>query len=327
MHWLERHWYRKTPLSLLLLPVSWLYCALMMLRRGMYRVRIFSSVRLPVPVVVVGNITVGGTGKTPFVIWLAGFLRRRGLRPGIVLRGYRGRAADGPRDITPTSDPDAVGDEAVMLARRCECPVAADPDRVRGARFLIDKHRCDVILSDDGLQHLRLERDIEIVMIDGLRRFGNGACLPAGPLREPVCRLQNVALRIVNGEPQAGELGMTLTETGLYRVNAPDTRAALDAFRGEAVHAVAGIGHPARFFAYLRQLGFEVIEHPFPDHHRFQPEDIRFGDRLPVIMTEKDAVKCEAFAGDHVWCLTVDAQPDPRAGEKIWRRLKEVMRG
>lgn len=327
MHWLERHWYRKTPVSLLLLPVSWLYCALMALRRGLYHRKIFSSAKLPAPVIVVGNITVGGTGKTPFVIWLAGFLQRQGLRPGIVLRGYRGKAADWPQDVTPRHDPDIVGDEAVMLARRSECPVAADPDRVRGARFLISEHRCNVIVSDDGLQHLRLARDIEVVVIDGERRFGNGYCLPAGPLREPVRRLRDVALRVVNGEPRAGELGMALTETGLCRVNAPDTRAAADAFRGEAVHAVAGIGHPARFFATLRKLGLEVIGHPFPDHHRFRPGDIRFDDRLPVIMTQKDAVKCERFAGDNVWYLAVEAQPDPRAGDEIWRRLKEVMRG
>ncbi len=327
MHWLERHWYRKTPVSLLLLPVSWLYGALMAVRRGLYRARIFSSVRPPVPVIVVGNITVGGTGKTPFVAWLAGYLRRQGLRPGIVLRGYRGSAPDWPQDVSPQSDPAVVGDEAVMLARQTECPVAADPDRARAAQFLVRAHRCDVIVSDDGLQHLRLARDIEIAVIDGERRFGNGYCLPAGPLREPVNRLQDIPLCIVNGEPQAGELGMMLTETGFCRVNNPGTCAAADAFRGETVHAVAGIGHPGRFFAHLGKLGLGVVAHPFPDHHRFRPEDIRFEDPLPVIMTQKDAVKCEPFAGDNVWYLSVEARPDPHAGDEIWRRLKEVMRG
>jgi tetraacyldisaccharide 4'-kinase len=327
MHRLAQHWYRKTPVSLLLLPLSWLYCALMTLRRTLYRARIFSSVKLPVPVIVVGNVTVGGTGKTPFVAWLAGFLRQKGLHPGIVLRGYGGTAADRPNDVTPQSDPVVAGDEAVMLARQSGCPVAADPDRVRGAQFLVREHRCDVIVSDDGLQHLRLVRDIEIAVIDGERRFGNGYCLPAGPLREPVSRLQEVALRIAQGEPRAGELGMALTETGLCRVNAPDIRATTDALRGEAVHAVAGIGHPSRFFAHLRKLGIEVIEHPFPDHHRFQPGDIRFDDPLPVIMTQKDAVKCERFAGDNAWYLAVEARPDPRAGDDIWRRLEEVRHG
>ena len=327
MHRLERHWYSKTPVSLLLLPASWLYCAFMILRRVLYRARILSAVKSSVPVIVVGNVTVGGTGKTPFVIWLAGFLRNKGLRPGIVLRGYRGAAKDWPQDVTPQSDPDLAGDEAVMLARQSGCPVAADPDRARGAGFLVREHRCDVIVSDDGLQHLHLARDIEIAVIDGERRFGNGYCLPAGPLREPVSRLQETALRIANGEPQEGELGMALTETALCRVNAPDICAAAGAFRGRAVHAVAGIGHPPRFFAHLRKLGFEVLEHPFPDHYRFQPGDIRFDDHLPVIMTQKDAVKCERFAGDSVWCLSIQAQPDPRAGDEIWQRLKEIMRG
>ena len=327
MHWLEQHWYRFTPVSLLLLPVSWLYCLLMMLRRGMYRLRIFSPVRLPVPVIVVGNITVGGTGKTPLVIWLADFLRQQGMRPGIVLRGYGGSAVDWPLVVTPDYDPDVVGDEAVMLARQSRCPVAADPDRVRGARYLVHEHHCDVIVSDDGLQHLRLARDIEIAVIDGVRRFGNGRCLPAGPLREPVSRLRDVSLRVVNGEPQQGEVGMTLAETGLCRVNAPDTYASAGSFRGETVHAVAGIGHPDRFFTHLRRLGLKAIEHPFPDHYRFRAADIRFGDGLAVIMTQKDAVKCERFADDNMWYLAIEARPDPRVGEEVWKRLKEKQRG
>ena len=327
MHWLEQHWYRFTPVSLLMLPVSWLYCLLMVLRRGLYRLRIFSPVRLPVPVIVVGNITVGGTGKTPLVIWLADFLRQQGMRPGIVLRGYGGSAVDWPLVVTPDHDPDVVGDEAVMLARQSRCPVAADPDRVRGAQHLVREHHCDVIVSDDGLQHLRLARDIEIAVIDGARRFGNGRCLPAGPLREPVSRLRDVSLRVVNGEPRQGEVGMMLAETGLCRVNAPESYASAGSFRGETVHAVAGIGHPDRFFTHLRRLGLKVIEHPFPDHYRFRAADIRFGDGLAVIMTQKDAVKCERFADDNMWYLAIEARPDPRVGEEVWKRLKEKQRG
>ena len=327
MHWLEWHWYRKTPLSLLLLPLSWLYCLLFLLRRWFYRLGIFPSVKLPVPVIVVGNITVGGSGKTPFVIWLAGFLRQQGLRPGIVLRGYGGSAVDWPQGVTPQHDTDVVGDEAVMLARQSECPVAADPDRVRGARYLIREHRCDVIVSDDGLQHLRLERDLEIAVIDGERRFGNGYCLPAGPLREPVSRLRDVPVRVTNGSPGKDEFGMALVETGLCRVNAPDIYASTGSFKGETVHAVAGIGHPARFFAQLRRLGMRIIEHPFPDHHRYAPWELNFSDQLPVIMTQKDAVKCERFAGDRAWYLAVEARPDPRVGEAVWRLFKETLRG
>ncbi|GAB4507820.1 MAG: tetraacyldisaccharide 4'-kinase [Sulfuricaulis sp.] len=327
MHWLEWHWYRKTPLSILLLPLSWLYCLLILLRRGLYRLGVFPSVKLSVPVIVVGNITVGGSGKTPLVLWLASFLCQKGLRPGIVLRGYGGSAADWPHGVTPQHDPDVVGDEAVLLARQSECPVAADPDRVRGAQYLLREHRCDVILSDDGLQHLRLRRDMEIAVIDGERRFGNGYCLPAGPLREPVSRLRNVFLRVTHGAPQENEFGMTLAETGLCRVNAPESYASVGSFKGETVHAVAGIGNPARFFAHLRRLGIETIKHPFPDHYRYVPVDIQFPDNRPVIMTQKDAVKCERFAGDHVWYLAVEAQPDPRIGEAVWQRLKEMLRG
>jgi tetraacyldisaccharide 4'-kinase len=327
MRWLERHWYHKTPLSLLLRPVSWVYCLLILLRRGLYRFGVIASVKLPVPVIVVGNITVGGSGKTPLVLWLASFLRQKGLRPGIVLRGYGGSAADWPHGVTPIHDPDVVGDEAVMLARQSECPVAADPDRVRGAQFLIREHRCDVIVSDDGLQHLRLARDIEIAVIDGARRFGNGYCLPAGPLREPLSRLRGVSLRVATGPPREGELGMQLEDTGLCRVNLPEAYASTGVFRGETVHAVAGIGNPARFFAHLRRLDIEIIEHPFPDHHRFTAQDIRFSDNRPVIMTHKDAVKCERFAGDHVWYLMVEARPDPRIGEAVWQELKEKWRG
>lgn len=327
MRWLEQHWYRKTPLSIFLLPVSWIYCALMELRRALYRLGIIPVIRLPVPVIVVGNLTVGGSGKTPFVVWLAGFLRSRGLRPGIVLRGYGGSAVDWPHGVMPQHDPDVVGDEAVMLARSSECPVAADPDRVRGARYLIREHRCDVIVSDDGLQHLRLGRDLEIAVIDGERRFGNGFCLPAGPLREPTSRLRDIPVRVANGAPEPGEFGMALAETALCRVNAPEVYASPGSFKGERVRAVAGIGHPARFFAHLRRLGMKVVEHPFPDHHRYVPRDIRFGDDLPVIMTHKDAVKCERFADERAWYLMVEAKPDPRAGEEIWRLLKEKLRG
>jgi len=327
MHWLERHWYRKTVLSFSLLPVSWLYCFLVQLRRALYRSGFLAAVKLPAPVIVVGNITVGGTGKTPLVIWLAGFLRRGGRRPGIVLRGYKGRAGEWPQSVTPSSDPALVGEEAVLLARRGACPVVADPDRARGAQRLIREHGCDVILSDDGLQHLRLGRDIEIAVIDGERRFGNGFCLPAGPLREPISRLSWVDIRVVNGATRPDDFSMTLAETGLCRVNAPAVQMPVASLAGKTVHAVAGIGHPARFFNHLRRLGIEVIGHAFPDHHWYVPQDIRFDDGLQVIMTEKDAVKCERFAGDGVWYLSVAALPDPRVGEEVRRHLEEKTRG
>lgn len=323
---LERHWYRLTPVSLLLLPLSILFCALVQLRHALYRLGVLPSTRLPVPVIVVGNITVGGTGKTPLTIWLANFLHQAGYRPGIVTRGYRGKSQSWPVAVTAQTSVEQAGDEAVLLARHGGCPVLAGPDRVAAARQHVGQG-CNVIISDDGLQHYRLRRDIEIAVIDGLRRFGNRLCLPAGPLREPVARLKSVFARVANGSPEAGELGMTLAPTGLYRLVEPEQRMPADQFRGESVHAVAGIGNPERFFSSLRDLGLNVIPHPFPDHHAFLPGELEFGDDRPIILTEKDAVKCQHFAKPHFWVLAVDAQPDARLGEKILQRLKEITVG
>ena len=327
---LERHWQRLTPVSVALLPLSWVFRALVWLRRMLYRTGLFRSFRLNAPVIVVGNISVGGTGKTPLVIWLAGLLREAGYRPGIVTRGYRGASPVWPVTVTAETSANLVGDEAVLLARRSGCPVMAGPDRVESARRLIEQG-CNVIVSDDGLQHYRLRRDIEIAVIDGARRFGNGLCLPAGPLREPVARLESVHLRVANGAPQAGELGMTLTPSGFYNLAEPGLHAAPEQtpkqfttqFGNTPVHAVAGIGNPERFFITLRGLGLTVIPHAFPDHHAFQAGELEFGDKLPLILTEKDAVKCEHFAKTHFWVLAVDARPDTRLGEQILQRLKE----
>ncbi len=323
---LERHWYRLTPVSLLLLPLSILFCALVQLRHAIYRLGALSSTRLPVPVIVVGNITVGGTGKTPLTIWLANFLRQAGYRPGIVTRGYRGKSQTWPVAVTALTPAELAGDEVVLLARHGGCPVLAGPDRAVSARWLTEQG-CNVIISDDGLQHYRLRRDIEIAVIDGLRRFGNRLCLPAGPLREPVARLKSVFARVANGSPQAGELGMSLAPTGLYRLANPEQRMPADQFRGESVHAVAGIGNPERFFSSLRDLGLNVIPHPFPDHHAFLPGELEFGDDRPIIMTEKDAVKCQPFATTRCWVLAVEARPDVVLGEQILKRLKEIIRG
>jgi tetraacyldisaccharide 4'-kinase len=321
---IEHHWYRRSALSLLLLPVSWVYCFLVLVRRALYRAGVLRKERLPVPVVVVGNLTVGGTGKTPLVVWLARCLRTQGYRPGIVTRGYGGRSADWPRSVQAGSDPREVGDEPVLMARRADCPVMADPIRARAARRLIEDHDCNVIVSDDGLQHYRLSRDVEIAVIDGARRFGNGHCLPSGPMREPMSRLRAVDACVTLGSAQTGELVMTLAETGL---RTPGGLLAPDAFRGKRVHAVAGIGNPARFFDHLRSLGMDVVEHPYPDHHPFTPEDFNFPGDEPVIMTEKDAVKCERLNIRPFSYLEVEARPDPRVGELVVRKLKEAAGG
>lgn len=320
MHWIERHWQHDTVVSRLLAPVSWFYCAAATLNQHLYRREWRRSVSCPVPVIVVGNVTVGGTGKTPLVLWIVQYLRASGRSPGIVTRGYRGRARSWPQLVTRYSDPAAVGDEPVLLARRSGVPVVADPDRPRGVRWLL-AHQCDVIVSDDGLQHHRLKRDVEIAVVDGERRFGNGRCLPAGPLRESPSRLAQIDAVVVNGAGGPGEWPMRLVPSGFRRVDNTEEAAPLDAFRARTVHAVAGIGYPPRFFGLLRGLGAEVIEHPFPDHHRFRPEDIGFDDGRDVIMTEKDAVKCRDIAGERVWYLAVDTEVDAPFGEWLRQRL------
>jgi tetraacyldisaccharide 4'-kinase len=331
MHWLERHWSRLTPVSLLLAPLAGLYCFAVGLRRAAYRYGLFKSACLPVPVIVVGNLTVGGTGKTPFVIWLARFLAAHGRRPGIVTRGYGGRARDWPQRVRADSDPRLVGDEPVLIARQAGCPVYADPDRVRAARALIAAEEgCDVLIADDGLQHYRLARQIEIALADGARGYGNGLCLPAGPLREPVSRLHAVDVALVLSGPAAGEGGANtfrLAPRGFRRLDgAAEAEAA--AFRGRRVHAVAGIGHPARFFAALRALGLEIIEHPFPDHHPYTAADLDFGDDLDIIMTEKDAVKCERLGlGTRAWSLAVEVEPASGLGDRLLELLEEKTRG
>jgi len=322
---MERHWYRLTPVSLLLLPLSWLFCMVVMLRRAFYRTGWFQSIKLPVPVIVVGNITVGGTGKTPFVIWLAQLLRDQGYRPGVITRGYRGRNRRWPMSVQFDTPAIQAGDEAVLLARLTECPVAAGPDRVADANQLL-KQGCNIIVSDDGLQHYRLARDIEIAVIDGERRFGNGFCLPAGPLREPTSRLNEVTLIVTHGEARTPEYGMYL-EAGEFRNLAdPSLRQGSAAFTAP-VHAVAGIGNPERFFSSLRRMGLHIQTHAFPDHHDFSLEDFNFGDECPVLMTEKDAVKCETFAQSHFWALSVNARPDPRLGLALLDQLKELPHG
>lgn len=308
--WLQDAWYREMYLSTWIMPLSLLYVDVVRLRRFLYRIGLKRSVRLPVPVVVVGNLTVGGTGKTPLVAWLARFLAAEGYRPGIISRGYGGKQ-DAPRPVTAASDPALVGDEAVLLATHSGCPVWVGRNRPAAGRALLAAQACDILLADDGLQHYALQRDIEIVVVDGQRRFGNGYCLPAGPLREPPERLKQVDLVIVNGpveEPQPGEYAMHCRGTQL--VNLLDgRRLELAEFRGRRCHAVAGIGNPARFFAQLRAAGLDCDCRAMPDHHVYQAADLAFAGGEPLLMTEKDAVKCRSFATGNCWYLPVTAEP------------------
>ncbi len=324
MNALTDSWYGASGLTIGLAPLSWLYRGAVGLRRLAYGGGLLASRHVGVPVIVVGNITVGGTGKTPLVIWLVELLKREGFAPGVVSRGYRGRARHWPQQVRPDSDPLMVGDEPVVIARRTRCPVAVGPSRVAAAEALLEYNDVDVIVSDDGLQHYALARDIEIAVIDGVRRFGNGWCLPAGPLREPVSRLEKADFLVVNGgSALRREFPMTLRAGDLRNVRHEERRCAVENFAERRVHAVAGIGHPDRFFRQLKQLGFTVIEHAFPDHHAFSAQDIDFGDDLPVVMTEKDAVKCRRFCGENCWYLPVDAHPH----ERLESRLLTTLRG
>lgn len=316
----------RCPLHLLLLPLSGVFVLLRGLRRLAYRLGLLKTVRLPVPVVVVGNITVGGSGKTPLVIWLAGMLREAGWHPGVISRGYGG-SAHGPCAVGPDSDPRLVGDEPLLIARAGGVPVSVGRRRADAGRALLaDDPRVEVLLSDDGLQHYALARDVEIAVVDGARRFGNGWPLPAGPLREPLSRLREVDAVVINGgEREAAAEGVPqfamALRPGLFRrLGEPGvTRAAAD-FRGREVHAVAGIGDPQRFFDTLDTLGIRATPHPFPDHHAYARADLPTGT---IIMTGKDAAKCEGFALRDAWVLEVDAILSPGLKELILTKLKE----
>ena len=309
---LDEMWYGRHPLVLALLPLSGPYQIVMRLRNWAYRAGLLPVHRFSAPLIVVGNITVGGTGKTPLVIWLCNYLKGMGYIPGIVSRGYGGHAEHWPQQVRPDSDPRIVGDEAVLLARRTGCPLAVGPDRVAAVEALIDVAGCDIIVSDDGLQHLRMGRDIEIAVLDSIRRFGNRHCLPAGPLREPCSRLASVDLLVSRGSAGRGEFAMQYTAAKLYRPGQSEFALELESLRDTSVHAVAGIGHPEQFFAMLKGKGLRVIPHVFPDHHEFVAGDLQFNDRQPVLMTEKDAVKCERLnlPGD-CYYVPIEAQlPD-----------------
>lgn len=300
---LVRAWYDGAPWTALLLPAAWLYGAVVCLRRHAYRRGWLHSTRVAVPVIVIGNLTVGGTGKTPLAAAVALRLRERGLRPGLAARGYGGRVRNDARRVTPDSDPREVGDEPVLLARVTGCPVAVAPRRARAAELLVDAG-VNVVVCDDGLQHYALARDAEIAVMDAARGFGNRRLLPAGPLREPPARLAGTDLVLRRGA--CGDFD--LVPEAARPVAGGGERRPLDAFAGQRVHAVAGIGDPERFFDMLRAAGLEVMPHPFPDHHVFRERDIRFGDEAAVLMTEKDAVKCIRFAGERHWYVPVTAR-------------------
>lgn len=305
---LVRAWYEGHPLLWLLWPVALLYGLVTGVRRLLYAGGVLRSRSFPVPVIIIGNITVGGTGKTPLTLALIDFLRAQGYRPGVVSRGYGGRTTY-PCLLSGSSTAAEVGDEPYALYHRGGVPVVVDPLRVRAVSHLLARTDCNVVLSDDGLQHYALGRDIEIVVVDGARGLGNRLLLPAGPLREPPSRLDEADLVVVNGDGDAGVPAsrMRLQPQPWRSVSRDDPGADLPP-PGCRVHAVAGIGNPQRFFSMLASQGFDVVPHAFADHHAYSAQDLAFDERLPIVMTEKDAVKCAGFAAENWWYVPVQAE-------------------
>ncbi|MDF1797121.1 MAG: tetraacyldisaccharide 4'-kinase [Coxiellaceae bacterium] len=299
-----KFWYQKRSLKAWMLsPLALLYHCIISVRKAFYHSGVFKTTKLNAPVIVVGNITVGGTGKSPMVGWLAHYLQSLGFTPGVVSRGYRGSLNQTPTLVTEQHSADQVGDEALMLFQATKIPVVVCRDRVAAGQHLLAQTSCDIIISDDGLQHYALQRDIEIIMVDGKRRFGNGLCLPAGPLRELKSRCEKSPWVVYTNDDTAS-YNLQLKPSDLLHLGQSIPLAQLQT---KTVHAVAGIGHPERFFETLRSLGADVIEHPMPDHHSFSPQDLQFDDEHWVVITAKDAVKCKEF-------LLLDMDPGSSPG-------------
>ena len=335
--WLHRIWYEGGSLYWLLLPLSGVYWLLISLRRALYRLGVLRRFRADVPVIVVGNITAGGTGKTPVTIWLARELRERGFVPGVVSRGYGGSRSGTSMRVDAASDPAVVGDEPVLIARRTGCPVVVDTNRARAAGMLVAEG-VNVVIADDGLQHYRLERTYEICVIDGARGLGNRRLLPAGPLRETIDRLCEVDQVLINGSLEGDRGALTTVEqnaiefqlaaTEVSRLNGSLTRP-IERFADTTVHAVAAIGNPRRFFDMLRAHGMQVIEHAFRDHARLGRRELEYGDDFEVLMTEKDAVKIDAATSDKYWTVPVELVIEPVVAgpwiEQVVSRLRSEL--
>lgn len=320
-----KFWYKKSIASYILLPFSFIYRGIISLRKFYYQV--FPGKKFSIPIIIVGNIVVGGAGKTPLVICLAELLKNKGYIPGVISRGYGGKSKNYPLLVTPESKVEEVGDEALLIARRTQCSVVVGPKKTVACALLANMG-CSVIISDDGLQHYSLSRDIEIAVIDAECGFGNEFCLPAGPLREPITRLLEVdfVVRNYNMYLSNDEYGMILEPVIFYNLKNPTITKTVNEFNAadfpnQTIHAIAGIGNPQRFFSTLRQLGLlNVIEHPFPDHYSFRAADFLFGNEI-VIMTEKDAVKCGTIANENCWCLKIEARLSGKFKDQLLNKL------
>ena len=309
---LEHYWYESSVPAILiaciLLPLSGLYCLITIFRRKLYQLNIKKSFATQVPVVVVGNIVVGGSGKTPLLISLCEYVSRKGFRPGVVSRGYGG-SVTGIKQVLSDDMAEQIGDEPLMIFQRTNVPVVVGADRVSAINYLLANNQCDIVFSDDGLQHYRMRRDFEIAVIDAVRKFGNGFCLPAGPLREPVSRLKEVDLVVYNGSnTNSDEYSYRLQIMGIKQLNGNANRPLSSFAKKLSIHAVAGIGHPARFFNQLTKSGLNIIEHAFQDHHKYQQGDFSGWHTGCIIMTEKDAVKCRHLNLPDAWVVIVDVE-------------------
>ena len=294
-------WHKKNLISYSLLPISLMFKAIAQLRKSGYQYGLVPSKKFNVPVIVIGNIEVGGTGKTPLTIHIANLLQQHGYNPGIVSRGYGGKSAQYPLEVIRSSDPQLVGDEACMIVNNTACPMVVDPNRVNAVNHLLENYTCDVILSDDGLQHYALKRDIEIAVVNQLQ---NPFCLPAGPLREPISRLHTVDFVVNSNRNELENYLYSIALIPQYiEAIANQQRFEVSEFKNKKCHAVVAIGNPQRFFNTLNELDISFEKHVFKDHYRFQKQDLIFNDDLPVIMTEKDAVKCKSFNLSNLYYL------------------------
>ena len=316
-------WYKKSLWLYLLYPFSLLFSYLTTRRRNKYLENKKETFKSDIPIIVVGNLTIGGTGKTPLVKYIALELLQKGYKPGIVSRGYGGKFKE-TLQVTESTSVKETGDEAQILAK-LNLPFYIDKNRVRAVKNLIRNHDCDVIISDDGLQHYHMGRDIEIAVIDGKRRFGNNLTFPAGPLRESKKRLDKVDFIVNNSGPtHDDEFLMNISPSKFVHVKSGKSYSVEDWPMHNQIHAVAGLGNPGRFFDLLDRLGFDSIRHPFPDHHNFSSSDIFYLDHLPIVMTEKDASKCKDFDNNKIWYLTIDADVSNKFIEKLDTKLKAL---
>lgn len=321
-------WYRGHPALRLLRPLECLYRRVVVRKRERFLAGEGDIYRAPVPVIVVGNITVGGTGKTPMILWLIEHCQRRGLRVGVVSRGYGAKPPALPWRVRAEQPASSAGDEPLLIVQRTGVPLVIDPDRGRAVRELLASEPVDIVLSDDGMQHYRLARDLELLLIDAARGLGNGRCLPAGPLREPAERLASVDAVLFNGAAADREqgYGFTLQPTALVNLASGERRPLAHFPPGQALHAVAGIGNPQRFFDTLQALHWRPVAHAFADHAAYTAQALNFSPALPLVMTEKDAVKCASFAAPDWWYLAVDAAPTAAFVGWLDMQLDRLMR-